>query len=61
MVSGKSDENFGGVVEDVFCARVWVASAPLHRAGKTTKSEDMLNTKFGNGQLPPVRQSHCQT
>ena len=61
MVDGKSDENFGTDFRRRILRGMWVASPPLHKAGKTTKSEDMLNTKFGNGQLPSVRQSHCQT
>ncbi len=40
-----------GVVQDVFSAEVWLASAPLHEAGKTTKSGNTLKTGIGRGQL----------
>ena len=38
-------------VEDVFSAEVWLASAPLHEAGKTTRSGNTLKTGIGRGQL----------
>ena len=38
-------------VEDVFSAQVWLASAPLHEAGKTTRSGNTLKTGIGRGQL----------
>ena len=38
-------------VEDVFSAEVWLASSPLHEAGKTTKSGNTLKTGIGRGQL----------
>ena len=40
-----------GFTQDVFSAEVWLASAPLHEAGKTTKSGDTLKTGIGRGQL----------
>ena len=38
-------------VEDVFSAEVSLASAPLHEAGKTTRSGNKLKTGIGRGQL----------
>ena len=38
-------------VEDVFSAEVWLASAPLHEAGRTKKSASTLKAKLGIGQL----------
>ena len=38
-------------IEDVFSAGIWLASAPLHEAGKTTKSGNTLKTGIGRGQL----------
>ena len=38
-------------VEDVFSAEVWLASPPLHEAGKTTKSGNTLKAGIGRGQL----------
>ena len=37
--------------EDVFSAGIWLASAPLHEAGKTTKSGNTLKAGIGRGQL----------
>ena len=39
------------VVEDVFCAGVWVASVPLHGTRKITKSGNMLKAEIGREQL----------
>ena len=38
-------------VEDIFRACVWVASAPLHEAGQTTKSGTMLKAEISREQL----------
>ena len=38
-------------VEDVFSAGIWLASAPLHEAGRTRKSASTLKAKQGIGQL----------
>ena len=40
-----------GFTQDVFSAEVWLASAPLHEAGKITKSGNTLKTGIGRGQL----------
>ena len=40
-----------GFTQDVFSAEVWLASAPLHEAGKTTRSGNTLKTGIGRGQL----------
>ena len=40
-----------GFTQDVFNAEVWLASAPLHEAGKITKSGNTLKTGIGRGQL----------
>ena len=37
--------------EDVFSAGIWLASAPLHEAGRTRKSASTLKAKQGIGQL----------
>ena len=37
--------------EDVLRAEVWLESAPLHEAGKTTRSGNTLKTGIGRGQL----------
>ena len=37
-------------VEDVFSAEVWLASAPLHEAGKTTRSGNTPKTGIGRGE-----------
>ena len=39
------------IFEDVFCAGVWVASAPLHGTRKITKSGNMLKAEIGREQL----------
>ena len=39
------------IFEAVFCAGVWVASAPLHGTRKITKSDNMLKTEIGREQL----------
>ena len=38
-------------VEDVFSAEVWLASAPLHEAGKTTKSGNTLKPGIRREEL----------
>ena len=38
-------------VEDVFSSEVWLASAPLHEAGRTKRSASTLKAKLGIGQL----------
>ena len=40
-----------GFTQDVFSAEVWLASAPLHEAGRTKKSASTLKAKLGIGQL----------
>ena len=40
-----------GFTQDVFSAEVWLASASLHEAGKTTRSGNTLKTGIGRGQL----------
>ena len=39
------------VIEDVFSAGIWLASAPLHKAGKTTKSGDTLKAGIRREEL----------
>ena len=39
------------VIEDVFSAGRWLASAPLHEAGKTTGSGDTLKTGIRREEL----------
>ena len=39
------------VIEDVFSAGIWLASAPLHEAGKTTKSGDTLKPGIRREEL----------
>ena len=38
-------------VEDIFSAEVWLASAPLHEAGKTTKSGNTLKAGIRREEL----------
>ena len=40
-----------GFTQDVFSAEVWLASAPLHEAGRTKKSASTLKAKLDIGQL----------
>ena len=40
-----------GFTQDVFSAEVWLASSPLHEAGRTKKSASTLKAKQGIGQL----------
>ena len=40
-----------GCVEDVFSAGIWLASAPLHEAGKTTKSGNTLKPGIRREEL----------
>ena len=39
------------VIEDIFSAGIWLASAPLHEAGKTTKSGNTLKTGIRREEL----------
>ena len=39
------------LISNVFREGVWLASAPLHETGKTTKSGNTLKTGIGRGQL----------
>ena len=40
-----------GFTQDVFSAEVWLASSPLHEAGKTTKSGDTLKPGIRREEL----------
>ena len=54
MWDGRADhvrKPWSGFTQDVFSAEVWLASAPLHEAGKTTRSGNTLKTGIGRGQL----------
>ena len=42
---------WSGFTQDVFSAEVWLASAPLHEAGRTKKSASTLKAKLDIGQL----------
>ena len=50
-LSKGSENTEAECVEDIFRACVWVASAPLHEAGQTTKSGTMLKAEISRGQL----------